>query len=251
MSCKFILSILSSVLSARVIASLPQPLPQDITNGGSNLGTLDAPYLPDFLTSNPLPDGFPWGNRNGQNDPFCDPPNTGVTRYYDFTVARGHLLSDGFNKSGIYVNGQFPGPAIEANWGDWIEVRVHNNITGPEEGTSLHWHGILQKGTQWYDGVPGVTQCPIAPGSSFTYRFRADVYGTSWWHSHFSAQYTMGVFGPLTVYGPKYEEYDIDVGPVMLGTTSTAQTLHPVSIAFRMLVFLNSAFNLERSTVYD
>ncbi|GME49048.1 unnamed protein product [Neofusicoccum parvum] len=217
MSCKFILSILSSVLSARVIASLPQPLPQDITNGGSNLGTLDAPYLPDFLTSNPLPDGFPWGNRNGQNDPFCDPPNTGVTRYYDFTVARGHLLSDGFNKSGIYVNGQFPGPAIEANWGDWIEVRVHNNITGPEEGTSLHWHGILQKGTQWYDGVPGVTQCPIAPGSSFTYRFRADVYGTSWWHSHFSAQYTMGVFGPLTVYGPKYEEYDIDVGPVMLG----------------------------------
>lgn len=52
-------------------------------------------------------------------------------------------------KNGIFVNGQFPGPAIEANWGDWVEVTLHNNITGPEEGTSMHWHGISQKGTQW------------------------------------------------------------------------------------------------------
>jgi FtsP/CotA-like multicopper oxidase with cupredoxin domain len=30
---------------------------------------------------------------------------------------------------------------IEANWGDWIEVQVTNNIAGPEEGTAIHWHG--------------------------------------------------------------------------------------------------------------
>lgn len=66
-------------------------------------------------------------------------------------------------------------------------------------------------------GVPGVSQCPIAPGSSFTYRFRASEYGTSWWHSHYSAQWTAGVFGPLIVYGPKHISYDVDVGPVMLG----------------------------------
>ncbi len=46
-------------------------------------------------------------------------------------------------------------------------VTVHNNITGPEEGTALHWHGLLQKATPWMDGVPSVTQCPIAPGSTF------------------------------------------------------------------------------------
>lgn len=74
-----------------------------------------------------------------------------------------------------------------------------------------------QKGTQWYDGVPSISQCPIAPGTSFTYHFRADVYGTTWWHSHFSAQYTAGVFGPLIVYGPKHVPYDIDVGPIILG----------------------------------
>jgi FtsP/CotA-like multicopper oxidase with cupredoxin domain len=43
------------------------------------------------------------------------------------------------------------------------------------------------------------------------------MYGTSWWHSHFSAQYTAGVFGPMIIYGPNHVPYDIDVGPVILG----------------------------------
>jgi FtsP/CotA-like multicopper oxidase with cupredoxin domain len=41
----------------------------------------------------------------------------------------------------LTVNGQFPGPLLEANWGDVVEVTVHNNITGPAEGTAIHWHG--------------------------------------------------------------------------------------------------------------
>lgn len=49
-----------------------------------------------------------------------------------------------------------------------FSVTVHNRITGPEEGTTIHWHGQLQRGTPWMDGVPSVTQCPIAPGSTFT-----------------------------------------------------------------------------------
>jgi len=67
----------------------------------------------------------------------------------------------------ILINNQFPAPTIEANWGDNIEVTVRNNITGPQEGTSLHWHGLLQKETPWMDGVPSISQCPIAPGSTF------------------------------------------------------------------------------------
>jgi FtsP/CotA-like multicopper oxidase with cupredoxin domain len=61
-----------------------------------------------------------------------------------------------------------------------------------------------------------VSQCPIAPNSTFTYSFRADSYGTSWYHSHYSAQYADGVLGPMVIYGPKHAEYDIDVGPVFL-----------------------------------
>ncbi|KAF3761909.1 hypothetical protein M406DRAFT_266287 [Cryphonectria parasitica EP155] len=198
---------------------------QDVTNGNCTWGSLDAPVFPDYLPSNSSLPGSqpPWGLRsNLSNAPTTsDIPVTGVTRYYDFDIRRGILAPDGYEKSGIFANEQFPGPAIEANWGDWIEVRVHNNIENEygaeEEGTAIHFHGISQRGTPWYDGVPGVTQCPIAPNSSFTYKFRADVYGTSWWHSHFSAQYTAGVYGPLIIYGPKHVDYDVDLGPVMVG----------------------------------
>jgi len=116
----------------------------------------------------------------------------------------------------ILINGQFPGPLIEANWGDMIEVTVHNNIEHPFEGTAVHWHGLLQRDTQWYDGVPAVGQCPIAPMHSFTYKFQAELFGSSWYHAHYSAQYTGGIVGPIQVYGPTQMEYDIDIGPVML-----------------------------------
>lgn len=163
-----------------------------------------------------MPGGYPWGGRTAGN---CNPynttqtPNTGMTRQYHWTVTDTVLAPDGVTQTLITVNDQFPGPMIEANWGDWIEVTVKNNRS---EGTSLHWHGFLQTGTPYMDGTPGISQCPIAPGSSFTYRFRAELYGTSWWHGHYSAQYINGLVGPIVVHGPNHTAYDIDLGPVML-----------------------------------
>lgn len=66
------------------------------------------------------------------------------------------------------------------------------------------------------DGVPAVSQCPIAPGSTFTYRFRATPHGTTWYHSHYSGQYVGGAWGPLIIHGPKTRDYDIDLGPITL-----------------------------------
>ena len=80
----------------------------------------------------------------------------------------------------------------------------------------MHWHGINQRGNEWNDGVPGVSQCPIPPGSSYTYRFRAAPYGSTWYHSHYSSQYAGGLWGPLVIYGPNTADYDIDLGPVTL-----------------------------------
>lgn len=192
-------------------------LTQEQTNGASQLGTLDAPQFPQFLTSNPLPDGYPWGTQTANNsDPYTEAPNTGVTRYYQFTLSRAQLAPDGYQKNVILVNDHFPGPTIEANWGDYIEVQVTNNIDGPKEGTSLHWHGLLQTATPWFDGTPSVQQCPIAPNATFTYRFKADLYGTSWYHSHYSAQYAGGLLGPMIIHGPSNYDYDIDLGPIIL-----------------------------------
>ncbi|KAK8217164.1 hypothetical protein M8818_001416 [Zalaria obscura] len=207
--------------------------------GNSTWGTTGTGCFPKWL---PRGDGTPynlapWGNKTTTNSDATirsDVPYTGVTRYYDFTISRGRISPDGVLRDVILINGQYPGPLIEANWGDWIQVTVHNEIYFPDEGTSLHWHGMLQRDTQWYDGVPAVGQCPIAPGHNFTYKYQAELYGTSWYHAHYSAQYTAGVVGPMVVYGPTQEDYDCDVGPIMLSdwyhipyfSITTFQLLH-------------------------
>ncbi|KAI4158274.1 MAG: hypothetical protein LQ342_007609 [Letrouitia transgressa] len=183
---------------------------QNDTNKYSLLGTLQAPTFGDFLTGNQ-----PWGDAKSTNLDHI--PFTGKTRFYDFTVARGKISPDGVEKNVILVNGQFPGPTIEANWGDTIQVTVHNRIANPPEGTAMHWHGLRMQKTPWYDGAPSISQCPIAPGQSFTYRFQADSYGTSWYHGHYSAQTVDGLLGPMIIHGPKHAKYDVDLGPIMLG----------------------------------
>ncbi|KAI1379954.1 putative multicopper oxidase [Hypoxylon crocopeplum] len=191
-------------------------------NGKSFWGTFAAPTLPIWLISNGGPGGgyknIPGGDMMGKTlNPYTDAPHTGITRRYDFNISRGVIAPDGYEKQVLLVNDQFPGPLIEADWGDYIEVKVTNSIdNGPPEGTSIHWHGFLQTGSPWMDGVPGVSQCPIAPGKSFTYKFRAELYGSSWYHSHYSAQYTGGLHGPMVVYGPRNVGYDVDLGPVMV-----------------------------------
>lgn len=124
-------------------SDLKSSLSQSVTNGKSVLGLLSAPKLPKFLTGGPLPQGFPWGGRTATNtNQYTNTPNTGVTRYYDFTISYQTIAPDGVERQGLVINGAFPGPTIEANWGDWIQVTVTNAL--PDEGTSLHWHGLLQ-----------------------------------------------------------------------------------------------------------
>lgn len=195
-------------------------LPQRGSNGDSPLGTLGAPKFKPFIgssRSNSDTSGAPWGNRTAdRTNPYTSAPSTGIIRPFNFTIARAKMAPDVVERDVLVVNNAFPGPTIEANWGDTIEVTITNNITGPEEGTSLHWHGLLQVHTEYEDGVPGISQCPIAPGEIFTYKFQADLYGTSWWHSHFSAQYAGGVVGAMIIHGPDNAKYDEDLGPVFL-----------------------------------
>ncbi|KAF6232202.1 hypothetical protein HO173_009585 [Letharia columbiana] len=204
----------AAVASIAALSALVPALPQTVTNGASVLGTLSAPSL--SLTG---VDGIvSWGANTVSNyNPYLTDFSSGRQGpTYNFNIARGFISPDGVNRSSILINGAFPGPTIEANWGDTITVNVCNQITGPEEGTSLHWHGLLQKTSPWFDGVPAVEQCPIAPGTCMTYSFLADVYGTSWYHSHYSAQYSAGVAGAMIIHGPCQEQYEYDVGPILL-----------------------------------
>ena len=115
---------------------------------------------------------------------------------------------------GKVFNNSYPGPWIQACWGDEIEIKVTNYLK--HNGTTIHWHEIRQNGTLDMDGFNGVTQCSIATNNSFTYKFKATQYGTSWYHSHYSLQYADGMLGPMMIYGPFSTEYDEAKEPILM-----------------------------------
>ncbi|KAK5142357.1 hypothetical protein LTR04_002261 [Oleoguttula sp. CCFEE 6159] len=101
----------------------------------------------------------------------------------------------------IGVNGKWPLPTINCAVGDQVVINVNNNLGN--ESTGLHFHGLKQRGTNGYDGPPGVVQCPIPPGSSFQYSFTVAQPGTYWYHSHAAGQYPDGLRAPFIVSDPK------------------------------------------------
>ncbi|KAL4235459.1 multicopper oxidase [Mactra antiquata] len=112
---------------------------------------------------------------------------------------RPHCVpGDGFLRAIKVVNRMMPGPAIHVCQYDEVVVNVYNELTD-FEGTSIHWHGILQEGTPHMDGVAMVTQCPIPVHSAFQYRFYARNAGTHYWHAHAGLQRGDGIFGALVV----------------------------------------------------
>ena len=103
-------------------------------------------------------------------------------------------------------NGQVPGPVLEANMGDVLEVRFKNSIPEP---TTLHWHGVRLPAPM--DGTDMV-QNPIAPGETFAYRFVLPDSGTFWYHPHSNepVQMELGLYGALVVRGPNEPQLDAE-----------------------------------------
>ncbi|CAL1697520.1 unnamed protein product [Somion occarium] len=119
------------------------------------------------------------------------------TRTFFFTLTEQVGAPDGVSKRMLVVNDMFPGPTIEANQGDRLIVNVTNHL---ENATTIHWHGLFQNQTNFYDGTSAITECGIPPGQSLVYNFTfGEFSGTTWWH-HFSSHYTDGITGALIVY---------------------------------------------------
>jgi FtsP/CotA-like multicopper oxidase with cupredoxin domain len=97
-------------------------------------------------------------------------------------------------------NNSVPGPEIRVRQGDRLRVRVDNALA---EETTIHWHGIRTPNAM--DGVPHLTQRPIAPGETFVYEFDAVDAGTFWYHPHQRSfeQVGRGLYAPLII-----EEHD-------------------------------------------
>jgi FtsP/CotA-like multicopper oxidase with cupredoxin domain len=103
-------------------------------------------------------------------------------------------------------NGQIPGPTIEAQVGDVLEVKFTNKLGQP---TNIHWHGLRVPAAM--DGTEMV-QRSVAPGGTFVYRFRLPDAGTFWYHPHSNetVQLEMGLYGALLVRGPDEPKLDAE-----------------------------------------
>ncbi|GKZ61874.1 hypothetical protein AnigIFM49718_008941 [Aspergillus niger] len=108
-----------------------------------------------------------------------------------------NISPDGFQRKGILVNGQFPGPILEVCQGVEVEVQVWNELPYP---VTVHFHGIEQRETPWSDGVPGVSQKGIQPGLSFTYKWRATDSGSYFYHSHERGHLEDGLYGAIYIH---------------------------------------------------
>ena len=93
-------------------------------------------------------------------------------------------------------NGQHPGPLVHVRQGGTVHVNFVNRTELP---TAVHWHGIRLDNR--FDGVPHVTQEPVAPGDSFHYEIVFPDAGVYWYHPHHreDIQQDLGLYGNLLV----------------------------------------------------
>ncbi len=132
-------------------------------------------------------------------------------REFRLRAAPGHapLLGAGHPQTAVWAySGQVPGPEIRVRQGDRVRIQVENRL--PEE-TTVHWHGIRVPNAM--DGVPYLTQKPIARGATFRYEFDVPDAGSYWYHPHFRSyeQAGRGLYGLLIVEERDPVPFDRDI----------------------------------------
>ena len=112
--------------------------------------------------------------------------------------ARQSLVGAGNPETAVWAyNGVVPGPELRYRQGDRLRVEVENALG---VATTVHWHGLRVPNAM--DGVPGLTQAPIAAnGGKFAYEFELPDAGTFWYHPHLGSpeQVARGLYGALIV----------------------------------------------------
>jgi FtsP/CotA-like multicopper oxidase with cupredoxin domain len=105
-------------------------------------------------------------------------------------------------------DGSVPGPTLRFRQGEIARIAVENRLA---EATTVHWHGVRVPNPM--DGVPYVTQKPIAPGETFAYEFRVPDAGTFWYHPHERSfvQVARGLYGAFIVEEPTPIAVDRDL----------------------------------------
>ncbi|WP_165987822.1 multicopper oxidase family protein [Streptomyces sp. YIM 98790] len=123
---------------------------------------------------------------------------SGPLREVRLTAVEGRLgLGGGLSVPTWAYDATLPGPEVRVTAGDTLALTLANHLP---DSTSVHWHGLALRNDM--DGVPDVTQPPIAAHADFTYRFAVPHPGTYWFHPHTGVQLDRGLYAPLIVEDP-------------------------------------------------
>jgi len=141
------------------------------------------------------------------------------------------------------INGTLPGPTLHWRQGTTVTIRVTNRLA---EATSIHWHGIILP--YQMDGVPGISYPGIAPGETFTYRFKVAQSGTYWYHSHTGFQEQTGLYGAIIVEPAGGETIRVDRDYVVQLSDWTDED--PMRV-FTKLKVHSDYYNVNRPTAAD
>ena len=98
---------------------------------------------------------------------FAPRPARAATKTFRLKAAPGRAAIVGGDHPSTDVwayNGETPGPILRLRQGERARIEVVNALA---QETTVHWHGLRVPNAM--DGVPGVTQPPIAGGASFIY----------------------------------------------------------------------------------
>lgn len=138
-------------------------------------------------------------------------PSAAKVVEYDLTVGYKTVNYTGQDVQAMSLNDSIPGPTLRFREGDIARIRFHNSMDVP---TSVHWHGILLPHRQ--DGVPYVSNPPIAPGDTHEFQFPIIQTGTYWFHSHTGLQEQRGVYGSIVILPKAGERLHADKDEVVI-----------------------------------
>ncbi|WP_024819798.1 multicopper oxidase family protein [Arthrobacter sp. 31Y] len=132
-----------------------------------------------------------------------------VVRHYKLTARVEQVTLPSGQTTEAWTFGSLPGPALEAQVGEVMEVVLNNRDVAA--GVTLHWHGYDVPNAM--DGVAGATQNAVMPGESMTYRFTAAQIGTYWYHTHQDSAEGVrkGLYGTFVVHHPTSARADTDI----------------------------------------
>lgn len=151
--------------------------------------------------------GYDGENTRGGNTASGSKTPQGALREISLEARTAEIeIASGRKITAWTYDGKFPGTEFRIKEGEQLRVTLKNNL--PED-TSIHWHGIHQKGTNNMDGIPGLTQPPIPAGAAMVYDFTANAPGTYFYHPHSGLQIERGLSAALIV-EPKQEALSYD-----------------------------------------